>query len=121
MLARLGDAMARRTVEQLEARRDELTRRIREARRAEAARERSARNHALIVLGSIVESHVPGGWTAVDWDAMAMLAGQLDDAIARCSHDPLPAEQAGEELRAWERGRAARGRGGAAAADGRRP
>lgn len=110
--------MARRkTTEQQIA---ELEERLRAAKAKQAAGERKARNHALMVMGGLVESHVPGGWRAVDWDALAAWLAAHDGELAGLTQEREDASDALARLRGWERrGRAAKASGGAdGSADG---
>ena len=105
--------MARATLAQLEEREKELRRRIAAAKKAQAESARKERTHALIVMGSMVERCIPGGWEAVDWDGLDAYLTQYGQAVAgRCTGDPLDAKDAAARLREWERERRSRGQAG---------
>ncbi len=57
------------TLEQLEAKQKQIQMQIQKKRRALAAEERKARNHApLMVAGGLLMQYAPGGdWKRVDW------------------------------------------------------
>jgi hypothetical protein len=95
--------MARATVEQLEARKRELERRIAAAKRHEAEAERKARNHALIIMGTMVERCFPNGWESVDWSELERYFEHYGYAVGRCASEPLDTKGATSRLREWER------------------
>ncbi len=73
-------------------------------KRALAAEERKARNHALMVAGGLLMQHAPGGdWKRVDWDRLAEWIGRYGYKIAEREAEELPTADAAKRLRAWER------------------
>lgn len=98
---RRGFGMA--TLEQLEARQKQIQMQI-QKKRALAAEERKARNHALMVAGGLLMQHAPGGdWKRVDWERLAEWIGRYGYKIAECEAEELPTADAAKRLRAWER------------------
>ena len=92
------------TLEQLEARQKQIQIQIQKKKRALAAEERKARNHALMVAGGLVMQHAPGGdWKRVDWDRLAQWIDRYGYKIAECEDDELATADAVKRLRAWER------------------
>lgn len=92
------------TLEQLEARQKQIQMQIQKKKRALAAEERKARNHALMVTGGLVMQHAPGGdWKRVDWDRLAEWIGRYGYKVAECEAEELPTADAAKRLRAWER------------------
>ena len=92
------------TLEQLEARQKQIQMQIQKKKRALAAEERKARNHALMVAGGLLMQHAPGGdWKRVDWDALAEWIGRYGYKVAECEAEALPTADAAKRLRAWER------------------
>lgn len=92
------------TLEQLEARQKQIQMQIQKKKRALAAEERKARNHALMVAGGLLMQHAPGGdWKRVDWDALAEWIGRYGYKVAECEAEELPTADAAKRLRAWER------------------
>ena len=73
-------------------------------KRALAAEERKARNHARMVAGGLLMQHAPGGdWKRVDWDRLAEWIGRYGYKIAEREAEELPTADAAKRLRAWER------------------
>lgn len=103
----------RDSTEALEARlakiddeRAQLQARLKAARAAETAKARKQRAHALMTIGGLVESKISGGWTAIDFDALAKLIAAHADEIAACgTHTNRSVEQATKDLREWEMGK----------------
>lgn len=96
------------TLEQLEARQKQIQMQIQKKKRALAAEERKARNHALMVAGGLVMQHAPGGdWKRVDWDRLAEWISRYGYKITECEIEELPTKEASNRLREWEK----RGRG----------
>lgn len=94
------------TLEELERRRAQIQNQIRDKKRALAADERKARNHALMVIGGLVERQVPlGDWKSIDWDALAQVISFNGDVFSQCGADSLPTKEAAARLRDWERSR----------------
>lgn len=92
------------TLEQLEARQKQIQMQIQKKRRALAAEERKARNHALMVAGGLLMQHAPGGdWKRVDWDRLAQWIDRYGYKIAECEAEELPTKDARLRLRDWER------------------
>lgn len=86
------------TLEQLEAKQKQIKK-----KRALAAEERKARNHALMVAGGLVVSHAPrGDWKRIDWDALAAWLDRYGYKIKECEAEELPTNDATKRLRAWE-------------------
>ena len=92
------------TLEQLEARQKQMQIQIQKKKRALAAEERKARNHALMVAGGLLMQHAPGGdWKRVDWDRLAEWIGRYGYKISECEAEELPMADAAKRLRSWER------------------
>ncbi|MCI6275044.1 MAG: hypothetical protein MR415_11380 [Coriobacteriaceae bacterium] len=92
------------TLEQLEARQKQIQIQIQKKKRALAAEERKARNHALMVAGGLLMQHAPGGdWKRVDWDSLAGWIDRYGYKITECEAEGLPTVDAAKRLRAWER------------------
>lgn len=105
------------TLEELERRQAQLQNQIRDKRRALAADERKARNHALMVIGGLVERRLPDSdWKCADWDALESVLSHNADVFAQCGADALPTKEAAARLREWERAQRTASRGGTAAA-----
>lgn len=92
------------TLEQLETRQKQIQMQIQKKKRALAAEERKARNHALMVAGGLVMQHAPGGdWKRLDWDRLAQWIDRYGYKVAECEAEELPTADAAKRLRAWER------------------
>lgn len=92
------------TLEQLEAKQKQIQMQIQKKKRAIAAQERKARNHALMVAGGLLMQHAPGGdWKRVDWDRLAAWITRYGYKITECEAEELPTADAAKRLRAWER------------------
>ena len=92
------------TLEQLEARQKQIPMQIQKKRRALAAEERKARNHALMVIGGLVVQHAPDGdWKQIDMDALAAWIDRYGYKITECKAEGLPTADAAKRMRAWER------------------
>lgn len=92
------------TLEQLEARQKQIQMQIQKKRRALAAEERKARNHALMVAGGLLMQHAPGGdWKRVDWDRLAQWIDRYGYKVAECEAEELSTAEAAKRLRDWER------------------
>lgn len=91
------------TLEELERRQKQIAEQIRNKKRALAAQERKARNHALMVMGGLVAQHAPGGdWKRVDWDRLAAWIDRYGYKITECEAEALPTDEAYKRLREWE-------------------
>lgn len=91
------------TLEELERRQKQIAEQIRNKKRALAARERKARNHALMVAGGLVMQYAPGGdWKRVDWDRLAAWLNRYGYKVAECEAEALPTDEAYKRLREWE-------------------
>lgn len=91
------------TLEELERRQKQIAEQIRNKKRALAAQERKARNHALIVAGGLVMQYAPGGdWKRVDWDRLAAWLNRYGYKVAECEAEALPTDEAYKRLREWE-------------------
>lgn len=115
------------SLEELKQRRARIDEQIRKEQARIAKKERTARTHALIVMGAMVERQAPGGdWKRVDWDALDAWVKRYGYKIAECEADELPTDEAARRLRDWEaRSKPKRpghargdGEGGAARPDG---
>ena len=94
------------TLEELERRQTQIQNQIRDKKRALAADERKARNHALMVIGGLVERRLPNSdWKCADWGALESVLSYNADVFAQCGADALPTKEAAARLRAWERSR----------------
>lgn len=92
------------TLEELERRREQLQNQIRDKKRAMAADERKARNHALMVMGGLVERRLPDSdWKRADWNALESVLSYNADVFAQCGADALPTKEAAARLREWEK------------------
>ena len=76
---------------------------IQKKKRALAAEERKARNHALMVAGGLLMQHAPGGdWKRVDWDRLAQWIDRYGYKITECEAEELSTDDAKRRLRNWE-------------------
>lgn len=92
------------TLEQLEAKQKQIQMQIQKKRRALAAEERKARNHALMVAGGLLMQYAPGGdWKRVDWSRLAQWINRYGYKITECEAEELPTKEAACRLRAWEK------------------
>lgn len=92
------------TLEELERKQKQIQAQIQKKKRALAAEERKARNHALMVAGGLVVSHAPeGDWKRIDWDALAAWLDKYGYKVRACEADGLPTREAAARLREWER------------------
>lgn len=92
------------TLEQLEARQKQIQMQIQKKKRALAAEERKARNHALMVAGGLLMQHAPDGdWKQIDWDMLAQWIDRYGYKITECRAEALPTADAAKRLRSWER------------------
>ena len=91
------------TLEELERRKRQIAEQIRNKKRALAAQERRARNHALMVAGGLLMRHAPeGDWKRIDWDKLAAWLSRYGYKISECEADALPTDEAYRRLREWE-------------------
>lgn len=115
------------TLEELERRQKQIAEQIRNKKRALAAQERKARNHALMVAGGLVMQYAPDGdWKRVDWDRLAAWLHTYGYKVAQCEAEALPTDEAYKRLREWEHPKtknddAAQADGGAAVEQGQQP
>lgn len=91
------------TLEELERRQRQIAEQIRNKKRALAAQERKARNHALMVAGGLVMQHAPeGDWKRIDWDKLAAWIDRYGYKITECEAEALPTDEAYKRLKEWE-------------------
>lgn len=98
MATRLDDLIRRR--EQLDAQ-------IRDARVRQEKADRKARNHAMMVLGGMVEAAVGGDWRKIDFAALDRAIYESGEKLATATR-PQPLETADatkalREFEAWKR------------------
>ena len=121
-LARKADGMGqRRTTDQRIAAAREQLRQLEAQKRSE---DRTARTHALIVLGSLVEAAGGGDWAALDFGAVDRAIHAAAPAImAARTHDGRGTDEAASAVREFERWKRDMGRARAAdpATEGVRP
>lgn len=98
----------KKTVEQLDAEIAALKAKRHAAVVAESRAERKARDHALIVLGGMIEACYPDGWRSVDYERVSRAVEKSRDAFAKMCWDTLPTPEATARLRDWERGQRAK-------------
>lgn len=95
--------MSKQSIDDLIRRRDQLNVRIRDMQAREQAKNRKARNHAMMVFGGMLEGACGGDWTAVDFGALDKMlyeyAGRLMTARTR---DGRSVDDATADLRAYE-------------------
>lgn len=98
MATRLDDLIRRR--EQLDAQ-------IRDARVRQEKADRKARNHAMMVLGGMVEAAVGGDWRKIDFTSLDRAIYESSEKLAAATR-PQPLETADatkalREFEAWKR------------------
>lgn len=99
-------------LEELEARRDRIEAQIKDIKAREAAKERKARNHAMMVLGGLLEQHMGGDWRAVDFEALDSALHRNEDSFKGrfATHGGRSTEDAAKALRDFERAKRDKGR-----------
>lgn len=97
--------MGSKSVAELEAQRARLDARIKAAKAREGEAARKARNHAMIVMGGLLERAAGGDWTTVDMARMrAWLHAHSSEIASTVSViEPTDEVSAGRRLRDWER------------------
>lgn len=95
-------------LEKAQTRLDALKAQLRQKEKEKRARDnktaRSKRNHALMVIGGMVEKHLPDqSWTNTDWDMLARCLDINHDQLAGCRAEALEPVEAAHRLKAWER------------------
>ncbi len=88
---------------------EEERRKLAAAKRSEQARirerERKMRNHAMVTFGAMVAAESGLDWTEIDAERLRRYLKRWGRQIAKqCAAEALPAAEAAERLRSWERG-----------------
>lgn len=101
-----------KTMAQLEAEQEklaeaqkQLAEQLKKRRAMDAAAQRKQRNHALVVIGALVEQHFLGGdWTTLDPNRLARYLHQYSAAGTQaCQGEKLDPDEANRRIRDWER------------------
>lgn len=88
-------------LEKLQKQQEQIQNRIKAEKAKLSSQNRKARNHALMVLGGMVEQYAD--WKTIDWDKLAAWLKQYAYKIAECTQEELEPKQAADRLRAWEK------------------
>lgn len=118
--------MSSKTLEDLMRRRDQIDAQIRDARVRQEKADRKARNHAMIVLGGMVEAAAGGDWRRIDFASLDRLIYESSEKMASASRpQPLETSEATKALREFETWKRSMGKqkktGAAPAAAGAEP
>lgn len=92
----------RKTVKEL----DEEIKALKEKRRAavvaESRAERKARDHALIVLGGMIESCFPDGWQSINYEEVSLFIKEHQEELRDMCCKTFKTAEATKRLRRWE-------------------
>lgn len=89
-------------LEKLEQKQTQIQNQIKAEKRRLSSENRKARNHALMVIGGLVEAQI-GDWREIDWDKLALFLKRNNQALQTVKGEKLETREAAERLRAWER------------------
>lgn len=97
-------------LEELVRKRDQLNARIKAEQARQRASERKARNHALMVLGGMIERECGGDWRAIDYRRLDALLYRSRKSLAQAKLDEAretkDATRSLREFEKWKRDRA---------------
>ena len=95
--------MARQSIDDLIKKRDQLNARIKDMQAREQAKNRKARNHAMMVFGGMLETACGGDWTAIDYHALDSIVYECAERLmAARTQDGRSVDDATAELRSFE-------------------
>ena len=96
--------MASRKLDDLIRRREQLDAQIRDARVRQEKADRKARNHAMMVLGGMVEAATGGDWRKIDFASLDRAIYESGEKLAAATRpQPLETADATKALRDFEK------------------
>lgn len=100
-----------RRLDDLIRRREQLDVQIKDAKKREADADRRARNHAMMVLGGMVEAAVGGDWRRIDFASLDRAIYESSEKLAAATRpQPLETADATKALREFETWKRSMGR-----------
>ncbi|MFR3275905.1 MAG: hypothetical protein ACLTS9_11540 [Sutterella wadsworthensis] len=95
--------MAKQSIDDLIKKRDQLNARIKDMQAREQAKNRKARNHAMMVFGGLLENACGGDWTAIDYRALDSIVYECTERLmASRTQDGRSVDDATADLRSFE-------------------
>lgn len=95
--------MAKQSIDDLIKKRDQLNARIKDMQAREQAKNRKARNHAMMVFGGMLETACGGDWTAIDYRALDSIVYECAERLmAARTQDGRSVDDATADLRSFE-------------------
>lgn len=99
--------MAKQSIDDLIKKRDQLNARIKDMQAREQAKNRKARNHAMMVFGGLLENACGGDWTSIDYRMLDSIVYECAESLmAARTQDGRSVDDATADLRnfeAWKR------------------
>lgn len=96
--------MASRKLDDLIRRREQLDAQIRDARVRQEKADRKARNHAMMVIGGMVEAAAGGDWRKIDFASLDRAIYESSEKLAAVTRpQPLETADATKALREFEK------------------
>lgn len=93
-----------RRLDDLIRRREQLDAQIKDAKKREADADRRARNHAMMVLGGMVEAATGGDWRKIDFASLDRAIYESGEKLAAATRpQPLETADATKALRDFEK------------------
>ena len=90
------------SVEFYEKKIKEYTEKMKAAKAKESAKDRKRRDHAMMVLGGLVEAHFDG-WTEIGFGMFADFLSRHESELSACKVEKLNSKEADERLREWSK------------------
>ena len=90
------------SVEFYEKKIKEYTEKMKAAKAKENAKDRKRRDHAMMVLGGLVESHFDG-WNEIGFGMFADFLSKHENELLVCKVEKLNSKEADERLREWSK------------------
>lgn len=110
--------MSKQSINDLIKKRDQLNARIKDMQAREQAKNRKARNHAMMVFGGLLENACGGDWTAIDYRALDSIVYECAERLMMArTHDGRSVDDATADLRSFEVWKRDMGKSKAAARD----